>query len=89
MLNLLHFSCIEISPDIIDYLYEKVLPDLQNKLMALKDLDESKHTENDNESYLLSDIFQDINEDEDVDDDEEEEAEMEVHNDNNMEKETQ
>ncbi|KAG7318266.1 hypothetical protein KOW79_018021 [Hemibagrus wyckioides] len=74
--------------DIIDYLYEKVLPDLQNKLMALKDLDESKHTENDNESYLLSDIFQDINEDEDVDDDEEE-AEMEVHNDNNMEKETQ
>lgn len=82
MLSLLHFSHIEISPDIIDYLYEKVLPDLQNKLMALKDLDESKHTENDNESYLLSDIFQDINED--VEDDEEE-AEMEVHNDN-MEK---
>ncbi|KAK3538826.1 hypothetical protein QTP86_015951 [Hemibagrus guttatus] len=72
--------------DIVDFLYEKVLPDLQNKLMAYEDLDETKHTENDDESYLLSDIFQDINEDEDVDD------EAEIHNDKNediMEEETQ
>lgn len=57
---------IEISPDIIDFLYEKVLPHLQEKLLAHTDLDESQIQENE-ESYLLSDIFQDINEDEDGD----------------------
>ncbi|XP_027018719.2 transcription termination factor 1 [Tachysurus fulvidraco] len=70
--------------DIIDYLYEKVLPNLEKKLLAHKDLEETQHTENNDECYLLSDIFQDINEDEDVDDDdEEEEAEKDVDNDNN------
>ncbi|KAK2845485.1 hypothetical protein Q7C36_010339 [Tachysurus vachellii] len=68
--------------DIVDYLYEKVLPDLEKKLLAHKDLEETQHTENDDESYLLSDIFQDINEDEDVDDDDLEEAEKDVDNDN-------
>ncbi|XP_060740295.1 transcription termination factor 1-like [Tachysurus vachellii] len=67
--------------DIVDYLYEKVLPDLEKKLLAHKDLEETQHTENDDESYLLSDIFQDINEDEDVDDDDLEEAEKDVDND--------
>lgn len=57
---------IEISPDIADFLYEKVLPHLQEKLLAHMDLDESQIKENE-ESYLLSDIFQDINEDEDGD----------------------
>ncbi|GAA6098789.1 transcription termination factor 1 [Tachysurus ichikawai] len=68
--------------DIVDYLYEKVLPDLEKKLLAHKDFEETQHTENDDESYLLSDIFQDINEDEDVDDDQED-AEKDVDNDNN------
>ncbi|XP_053336499.1 transcription termination factor 1-like [Clarias gariepinus] len=54
--------------DIVDFLYEKVLPHLEEKLMSLKDLDETQHNENE-ESYSLSDIFTDINEDENVDDD--------------------
>ncbi|KAB5528623.1 hypothetical protein PHYPO_G00142360 [Pangasianodon hypophthalmus] len=71
--------------DIVDFLYENVLPQLEQKLMSYQDLDETQHNENE-ESYLLSDIFQDINEDEDVDDDEEEEEE---NNEGNKEKETQ
>lgn len=59
---------IEISPDITDFLYEKVLPHLQEKMLAHTDLEESQIQENE-ESYLLSDIFQDINEDEDEEDD--------------------
>ncbi|MCJ8747007.1 hypothetical protein PDJAM_G00148340 [Pangasius djambal] len=69
--------------DIVDFLYENVLPQLEQKLMSYKDLDETQHNENE-ESYLLSDIFQDINEDEDGDDDEEED-----NNEGNKEKETQ
>lgn len=49
--------------------------------MSYKDLDETPHKVNE-ESYLLSDIFQDINEDEDVDDEEDNNRE-------NKEKETQ
>lgn len=55
--------------DIVDFLYESVLPELETKLMSLSDVDETQHTANDDESYLFSDIFQDVNEDEDVDDD--------------------
>ncbi|TSN86040.1 Transcription termination factor 1 [Bagarius yarrelli] len=54
--------------DIVDFLYEKVLPELEKKLLSLKGLDETQHT-TDDESYLFSDIFKDVNEDEDVDDD--------------------
>lgn len=66
------FLFIELPPDIVDFLYANTLPDLEQKLMSYKDLDETQHTENE-ESYLLSDIFQDINEDQDVEDDDEEE----------------
>lgn len=68
-----------ISPDIADFLYEKVLPQLQEKLMSYEDLDETQLKENE-ESYLLSDIFQDINEDEDVEEED---------NEGNKDKETQ
>lgn len=60
-----------MSPDTIDFLYEKVLPQLEQTLMACDDdLDETPRNE---DSYLLSDIFCDINEDEDVEEDENEE----------------
>lgn len=61
---------MKISPDIVDFLYEKTLPQLEQKLKSYVDETEEQEHE---ESYLLSDIFRDINEDEDVEDDEEEE----------------
>ncbi|KAF7687503.1 transcription termination factor 1-like [Silurus meridionalis] len=60
--------------DTIDFLYENILPKLEQKLMSYQDLDETQHKENE-ESYLLSDIFQDINEDENVDDDDDDDDE--------------
>lgn len=56
--------------DIVDYLHEKVLPKLANEC---KDLDENDLPADQKQSFLLSDIFQDINENCDIDNDDDEE----------------
>lgn len=62
MLSLILF--IEISPDIVDFMYKTILPQLEQTLASCKGSDETQHNEN-QESYLLSDIFQDIGDDDD------------------------
>lgn len=47
-------------PDIVDFLYEKVLPVLEKDC---EDLDDSELKVDQKQSFLLSDIFSDINED--------------------------
>ncbi|KAF4074307.1 hypothetical protein AMELA_G00238060 [Ameiurus melas] len=53
--------------DIVDFMYETVLPQLEQTLESCKVSDETQHNEN-QESYLLSNIFQDITDDDDDDD---------------------
>lgn len=60
-------------PDIVDFLHENILPQLEQKLETYRDADETLQKENE-EKYLLSDIFRDISED----DDEEEECDEET-----------
>ncbi|KAI7812958.1 transcription termination factor 1-like [Triplophysa rosa] len=58
--------------DIVDYLHEKVKPKLENEC---EDLDENDLPADQKQSFLLSDIFQDINENCDIDDDGDDEEE--------------
>lgn len=55
-------------PDIVDFLYERVLPGL---VKDCEDLDDNELKVDQKQSFLLSDIFQDINEDHCSDSDEE------------------
>ncbi|XP_017306981.2 transcription termination factor 1 isoform X1 [Ictalurus punctatus] len=50
--------------DIVDFMYKTILPQLEQTLASCKGSDETQHNEN-QESYLLSDIFQDIGDDDD------------------------
>lgn len=55
-------------PDIVDFLYERVLPGL---VKDCEDLDDNELKVDQKQSFLLSDIFRDINEDHCSDIDEE------------------
>lgn len=55
-------------PDIVDFLYEKILPALEKDC---EDLDDNELKVEQKQSFLISDIFQDINEDDCCDSDEE------------------
>lgn len=55
-------------PDIVDFLYEKILPSLEKDC---EDLDDSELKVDQKQSFLLSDIFCDINEDDCSDSDKE------------------
>jgi len=56
------------SPDIVDFLYEKILPGLEKDC---EDLDDDELKVEQKQSFLISDIFQDINEYDCCDSDEE------------------
>lgn len=57
---LMYVMSMMFLPDIVDFLYEKVLPVLEKDC---EDLDDNELKVDQKQSFLLSDIFSDINED--------------------------